>query len=165
MLGGRAEPELRELRLAQCDQSGAQVGAGEVTIGGGRPRRPCVGAIHGRHAGDVGVVLDEGGHAGEEAAARAGGPGGVEGPVRDTVEDRVDGLGSGYRRVDHLIARHRAAAQRGRQTDRVQVTEGVIAECMNTCHAADGTSTYLAGREKQKTPRHLNDAGFCWGLT
>ena len=103
------EAELGELGLAERDQSGGEIHPREVAVGPLRDADEGVGALLGRHAGDVDVVLDEGGHPGEPAAPRV--PrllaGAVERGVGHRTQVAVDPLGAGDGRLDHLGDRHR----------------------------------------------------------
>ncbi len=74
VLAAGTEAVLRQLGLAERDQPGREVHPREVAVLLRGVRRPRVGALHRRHAGDVDVVLDEGRHAGEVAAAGSRGP-------------------------------------------------------------------------------------------
>ena len=88
VLGGGAEAVLRQLGLAERDQPGREEHPGEVAVAPGRVGRPRRRCPAGGHPGDVDVVLDEGGYAGEEAAARLAGL--AAGPVERAERERVE---------------------------------------------------------------------------
>ena len=139
MLGGGTEAELRQLRLAERDQSGRQEEFGEVTVSGLRLSLPGVRTLPGRHAFDVDVVLEERRHPVEVPARTdcrsATGP--LEGLMRQAVERRVDRLGSADRGVDQFLGRDTAGAQSIDQPDGIEVSQRVVAEGMNVPHRPD----------------------------
>ena len=121
---------------------------------GQRPAAVGVAALLGRHPGDVDVVLEEGRDAGEEAAPRVArlGAGPVVRDVRDRVEVGLEPLGAGDRGVDDLGDRHLALLDGGDQTDRVEVSEGVVGEGVHSRHAANlASGQKRVGSPKRKT--------------
>ena len=136
MLGSSTEAVLRELALAQRDQAGGEIHASEVAVPPGRVTDPGVGALAGRQAGHVDVVLDQGRYAGEVAAlgvtrlrARS-----VIGREGHAVELRIDLFDAGDRCVDHVAHRHLTGVQGLDQSHRIVVTEGVVTEGMHSRH-------------------------------
>ena len=142
VVGGAGEAELRELRLAERDEPGGEVHPGEVAVGRLRLGAERVGAVLGRHAGDVHVVLDERGHAREPAAAWVPGllPGAVVGGVRNGAEGGVDLLGAGDRSLDDLRHRHEPGSERLDEARGVEVGEGVVGG--EGVHARHGRAAY-----------------------
>ena len=136
VLGGRAEPELAELRLAEWHQAGGEEHPGEVAVAYRGPADERVAALLGRHAGDVDVVLQERRDAREEPAARVAGLGSrpVEGEVGERAQLGLEPLGARDGGLDRLGYRDRALLDRLAEADRVEAAEGVITERVHAGH-------------------------------
>ena len=138
MLSGGAEAELRQLRLAQRNQTGGQKELREVAVAGLRPRIPGVGSLHSGHALDIDVVLDERRHAVEiSTLAGCGGsvsPGLIEALVRQSVEDRIHRLRADDCGLDQLRRRYPSGAHGIDQRHGVEITECVVAEGVDMPH-------------------------------
>ena len=106
---------------------------GDVAVLGGRAGHEGVRPVLGREAGDVAVVLDEGGHPGEVAGGRLPGlaPRLVEAVGGQPGELRVETAGALDGRLHHLAARDPTRAELLDQPDGVVVPEGVVTEGMD----------------------------------
>jgi hypothetical protein len=130
------EAELRETGLAQRDQAGGEVHPREVAVVPLDRADEGVGPLLRGHPGHVDVVLDEGGHPGEEAGPRVAGlhPGAPPGLVGQGAEVLLDLLGAGDGGLHDLGDGDTPGRDRLDEPHRVELGQDVLGEGVDAGH-------------------------------